>query len=92
MSDSVAIEGRKRDGVGKSYSRKLRKTGYIPANLIGKAQSSPIEIEAKWLSKAWQNGKTFTLKMDGSERQVKIQELQIHAASRKPLHVDLMDA
>tara|TARA_Y100001970_G_C13457172_1_gene473284 strand:- start:83 stop:367 length:285 start_codon:yes stop_codon:yes gene_type:complete len=92
MSDSqmITIEGNLRQQRKKSYCRSLRLAGKIPANILGKSESTPIELDSKWLSKAWQSGRKFNLKLGEDLRPVKIQELQVHATSRKALHVDLM--
>ena len=86
----IVIVGKSRSETGKSYTRKIRKNGLIPANLLSNGKASSLEIESKWLSKAWQNGKTFSLSMDGQNKMVKIHELQIDPVSRNPLHVDLL--
>ena len=87
----LTIDAQMRSETGKGYARKLRNQGKIPANLIGKAQSTMIELDPKMLPKAWQSPeRTFTLNLDGKTRQVKIQELQIHPVKRIALHVDLI--
>ena len=91
MSDNlVTIEGLHRKEKGKSYCTKLRAKGRLPANILEGGKSISIEIDPKWLSKAWLGGKKFNLKLDGKARVVRIQELQINAVKRTPLHVDLM--
>ena len=92
MSKSIIIPGKIREGRGKSAARKLRTKGWIPGNIIGteKTSSVCIELEAKDLSKAWQAGRQFELDLDGTKKLVKIQELQLNAAKRQALHVDLM--
>jgi ribosomal protein L25 (general stress protein Ctc) len=90
MSEVVTISANKREGRGKGYCRKLRAKGLIPANLIIKTGSVSLELDPKWLSKAWKAGKQFNLEIDGQAKMVKIQELQLNAVKRQPLHVDLM--
>lgn len=91
MSTQVTIEGTLRENSGKSYSRKLRSKGLIPANIIGQAKSQPIQLDPKWLSKAWkQNERKFNLVLEGETKQVVIKELQVHPVKRHALHVDLM--
>jgi len=86
----VTIEGKVRTGRKKGYARKLRLTGSIPGIILSKHGPTAIELETKLLSKAWQAGKVFDLLLDGQKKRVKIQELQIKAKKRTPLHVDLM--
>jgi len=90
MSDLVTISAEKREEKGKGYCRKLRAKGLIPANIIGKAASTSIELDPKWLSKAWKSGKQFNLELGGETKLVKIQELQLNAVKRTAVHVDLM--
>jgi large subunit ribosomal protein L25 len=91
MSVQLTIEGKAREGRGKGYARKLRANNMIPANLIGAAKSTPIELDPKWLSKAWkQNDRKFDLVLNGETKTVVIKELQVHPVKRNALHVDLM--
>lgn len=94
MSALITIKGRlrKEDEQGKNYCRRLRLQGEVPANLMDKTKSTPIALEAKLLSSAWKNGKTFQLDLDGGVRAVIIKELQIDAVKRDAVHVDLMFA
>ena len=91
MSERVTIQAEPRQETGKGASRKLRKQGLIPANIIGK-DSSKISLDPKWLSKAWKADKTFEMTLSGVTKTVKIQELQVHPVKRTALHVDLMYA
>ncbi len=93
------IEGRARkldngpEGVssGKSYTRKARAAGWLPANIIGKGKSQPIEIQPKLLEKVFMyGGRKFELELSGKKQMVKVHELQLHPVKRTPLHVDLM--
>lgn len=85
----VTINGFARDGRGKSYTRKARKAGRVPAVLNHQGKSTVLEIEPKLLSKAWQNERQFNLSFNGVSKKVKITELQIHPVKRTALHVDL---
>lgn len=90
MEDLVTIQGFLREETGKGYCRKLRQQDRVPANILGvEKKDSLIEIEAKWLSKAWQNGKKFNLKIGDEVKTVSIKELQISPVKRQALHVDL---
>ncbi|MEZ4742569.1 MAG: hypothetical protein R3B45_08990 [Bdellovibrionota bacterium] len=91
MSELVTISANKREQTGKGYCRKLRSRGLIPANIIGgKSGSVPIELDPKWLSKAWKMDRQFNLEFEGATKLVKIQELQLNAVKRSAVHVDLM--
>lgn len=92
MSELVTIEATRREGKGKSYTRKLRSRGLVPGNIIGeKNTSTMIEMDPKMLPKAWANNRQFNLSFEGKTQLVKIQELQIGARKRNVIHVDLMN-
>lgn len=86
----LSIHGRLRSGTGKGICRRLRAEGKIPGNILDNSKSTPIELDEKLLSKAWKGGKQFRLNLEGQERVVRIQELQINPVKRTALHVDLM--
>ena len=94
MSALITIKGRlrKADELGKNVCRRLRLRGEVPANLLDKTKSTPVALEAKLLSLAWKNGKSFQLDLEGASKTVIIKELQIDAVKRTALHVDLMFA
>jgi ribosomal protein L25 (general stress protein Ctc) len=86
----VTIEAELRQQTGKSYCRKVRKRGWIPANLMHESKATMIELDPKLLSKAWLGDKKFNLVLSGVTKVVFIQELQVHALKRHALHVDLI--
>ena len=91
MSEELLkIDGKLRSATGKGVCRRLRAEGKIPGNILVNSKSTPIELESKLLSKVWKSGKQFSLNLDGQERTVRIQELQINPVKRTALHVDLM--
>ena len=92
MSESkeLVIAATVREATGKGANRQLRKSGLIPAVLLEKGKTTNLQLDPKFLPRAWQNGKTFTLDFNGAQKPVKIQELQLHPVKRAALHVDLM--
>ena len=90
---NVSIEAALRTGTGKSYTRKLRKAGKIPAVLLENGKSTTLELDPKLLPKAWKSGdRKFNMVLEGKTVAVKIQELQVDPVRRSALHVDLMKA
>ncbi len=90
---NVTIEAALRTGTGKSYTRKLRTSGKIPAVLLENGKSTVLELDPKLLPKAWKSGgRKFDLVLDGKTFAVKMQELQIDPCKRTAIHVDLMKA
>ena len=47
---NVTIEAALRTGTGKSYTRKLRKSGKIPAVMLEKGKATNLELDPKLLS------------------------------------------
>ncbi len=90
MDALITIEGTVRTGSGKSYNRKLRRAGKIPANLMVKGQATALELDPKWLSRAYKTTKKFNLTFNGATKTVVIKELQVDAVKRTAVHVDLM--
>ena len=89
-AELVRINGRQRSATGKGACRRLRAEGKVPGNILEKSQSIPVELDGKLLPKAWKAGRKFSLNLEGQERVVRIQELQINPVRRTALHVDLM--
>lgn len=85
----VTIEVSKRQALGKSAVRKLRRAGKVPAVLNGKGKSTLLEFDPKLLSKAWKANRQFNMTFDGKTSLVSITELQLDPVKRLPLHVDL---
>lgn len=84
------IKGTPREKTGKTHTRKIRAGGKVPAVLNHAGKSQVLELDPKYLSKAWkEGGKQFDLEFNGQTKTVKITELQIHSVNRTPLHVDL---
>jgi len=89
----VTIEAQPRTGSGKSYTRKLRRAGKIPAVLLEAGKATSLELDPKLLPKAWKFGdRKFNMVLDGNTVPVRIQELQVDPVKRHALHVDLMKA
>lgn len=89
-TNQLVIAATDRADTGKGACRQLRATGLIPAVLLEKGKATNLQLDPKFLPRAWQNGKTFTMDYKGAQKPVKIQELQIDPVKRKALHVDLI--
>ena len=90
MSEKIVIEGKIRTETGKRATKSVRYDGMMPANLLGKGTAKSIMINPKWLGRANKTGREFTLDLEGSKQDVRIQELQIDHVKRIALHVDLV--
>ncbi len=89
-TELITIEATARESRGKGSARKLRVAGEIPANILENGKATAIQLNPKWLSRAWQNGKVFNLSFGGATKKVRMHELQIDPLKRVALHVDLM--
>lgn len=87
----VTIEAKAREVRGKGGCRKIRAQGLLPANVSALGKSVPITLDPKHLPRVVRemDGR-FLLSVGGHTREVKVQELQLEAVSRRPLHVDLL--
>jgi large subunit ribosomal protein L25 len=85
----ITIEGKHREVTGKGACRRMRRDGVIPAVLCHKGKTTMLEINPKFLARAWQNEKSFNLSLDGKVLPVRITELQLDHVKRTALHVDL---
>lgn len=97
--EDIELQVRPREGTGKEVSRKLRRTGLIPAVLYGGEQEAaqPIILDAKALQLAiTRAGESalFRIRVEGDSRQdrhVLLRELQIHPTRRTLVHADLYE-
>lgn len=90
MSELLTIEASLRTVTGKTYTRKLRKAGMLPAVLLEQGKATSLELNPKLLPKIYKFGKKFNLSFNGQVRPVFIQELQFDRIKRSPLHIDLV--
>lgn len=86
------IEASTRSARGKNESRRLRAAGRIPANLLDRGNSTPIEIDEREFEKLIASGlrssSKFKLKLNGAEQEVLAKEIHRHPVSGRILHVD----
>jgi len=87
----ITIAATAREPGGKSQARKMRREGQIPAVILAKAGNTNIQLDPKWLHKAYTaEGKVFNLTFGGKTQKAKVHELQLHPVKRVALHVDLI--
>ncbi len=76
---------------GKSQARKMRRESQIPAVILAKAGNTNLQLDPKWLHKAYTaEGRVFNLDFGGKVQKAKIHELQLDPVKRVALHVDLI--
>jgi large subunit ribosomal protein L25 len=95
MEMALTIKAEKREGVGKSVSRRLRREGKLPAILYGEGViNTPLILNKKDIfailkSEARENT-IFKISFDSESRDAMIKALQIEPASDELLHADLI--
>ena len=95
MSD-LTLAAERRDTTGSGPSGRLRNEGRIPAVLYGKGIDTPISItvDHREVRHAFQDKAnrllTFTLTVDGTPHQVKIQEIQRDPVRNTAAHIDFI--
>jgi large subunit ribosomal protein L25 len=94
MRKSFEVGAETRDDQGKGASRRLRRTGKVPAILYGgKGEPSNITLDQLKLLNVIEDEKFYssiiTLKLDGKDQQAIVKDIQLHPAKHQVLHVDL---
>ena len=91
-----ALNGKKRESVGKKASKMLRKEGMIPCNLYGEntVDGKPVAM-AFMISMAELRKVVYTpevyvinLNIDGEPHKAVVKEMQFHPVTDAVLHVD----
>lgn len=89
------IEASERSTRGKNEARRTRAGGRIPANLLNRGKSTPIEIDEREFSKLVAGGlrpsSKITLNLKGSGHEVFAKEITRHPVSGRIQHVDFFE-
>ena len=92
MSDKIELAAESRSDLGKGASRRLRRTGKIPAVVYGGGEPTSVLIEHKDLWKAQESeafySSVLNLVLDGKATDVVVKDLQRHPAKSLVLHAD----
>jgi len=94
MSTNFVVNAEKREDQGKGASRRLRREGLVPAIVYGAGKEpEAITLRHNELIRQLEEeafySQVLTLKVDGSEENVVLRDLQRHPAKPIILHVDL---
>lgn len=91
MAQKYQLQAEKRTVLGKAV-KKLRRTGFLPANVYGKGlESTAIQVNTKEFEAVFKEaGETglVDLTFDGATHPVLVKNLQMEYPLRTPLHVD----
>ena len=94
MRKSFEVSAETRDDQGKGASRRLRRTGKVPAILYGgRGEPSNITLNQLKLLNVIEDEKFYssivTLHLDGKDTPAIVKDIQMHPAKNQVLHVDL---
>ena len=95
MSESFELQAEVRSGQGKGASRRLRRSGKVPAILYGgEAAPQPVMLDHQRLLHSLENEAFYshilTVDIGGVKQQVVLRDLQRHPFKHRILHVDLL--
>lgn len=93
MSDRIVIEAEAREVTGKQVNQ-LRREGWIPGIIYGRADTRSVQMEQKALRRALRTvGTTHLadLSVGGKVHTVLVREIQQHATRGDILHVDFLE-
>ncbi len=93
MSDAFTLEAQPREDVGKGASRRLRREGLVPAVIYGGDKPpQSVTMSHNQVDRSLENEAFYshilTLKVDGTEEQAIIKDVQRHPYRRALLHLD----
>ena len=95
----ISLTGKKRAELGKKSSKALRKEGFIPCNLYGKAKEDGKPVALAFASSFSELRKLIytphiyvvNLTIDGVAHKAVMKEIQFHPTTDAPLHVDFYE-
>ena len=96
MSQSIELNASLRTELGTGASRRLRRPGdKLPGIIYGGADApQPVTLSVNEFTKAMQQEAFFSqivnVRVDGTEQQALVRDLQLHPVSEKVLHVDFL--
>ncbi len=95
MSSEFVVSAERRKDQGKGASRRLRRTGKVPAILYGAGKEPlPITVDHNELLKQVENEAFYshilTIDLEGSKEQAILKDMQRHPAKPFILHMDFM--
>ena len=91
----LVINSEKRDEIGKNASRRLRKSGRVPAVLYGEGVAgAPLILDKRDIFKILKSesgeNTIFKIAFEGGEADVMIKDLQVDSTTDELLHADLI--
>jgi large subunit ribosomal protein L25 len=91
MTEEIIIKANVRN-LGSAESRRLRKSGFLPATVRNGKDISYVAIDQKEFDKKYFDGSVFitplSLEIDGKKVTIIANDVDIHPVSDRPIHVD----
>lgn len=92
---SIALKAEKRENLGSSATRKIRKEGHIPAVIYSKKGNVNLSIQAREFEIEYLKGITLTsvieLEIGGKKTKVIAHKIDLDPVSDRPIHVDFLN-
>ena len=92
---SIALKAEKREKLGSSEARKIRRAGRIPAIIYSANGNVNFSIDAKEFDAEYLKGNSLTsvfeIELDGKKTKVIAQKVELDPVSDHPIHVDFLD-
>lgn len=95
MPQSIELNASLRTELGTGASRRLRRSGErLPGVIYGGDAPQPVTLSTNELTKAMQQeaflSQVVSVRVDGTEQQALVRDLQLHPVNEKVLHVDFL--
>jgi large subunit ribosomal protein L25 len=92
MMSELHIKANKRESVGKSHARRLRRLGDIPCTLYGAEEKSvSLSVSRHEFEKLLTETRSvFVVDVDGAEQRAVVKDIQYHPVKGLMIHVDFM--
>jgi len=90
---TIAIKGEKREGLGKSATKQLRKDGKVPCVIYGGSENVNFSVyEADFANLVYTpNSYLVRLEIEGNRKMAILQDMQFHPVSEAIRHADFME-
>lgn len=90
--ENLKIKAENRIEIGKSSSRRLRKSGYLPGIVYGNGESKKIKINHNLMLRCLEDNSFYsnilTLEIESSKEKVYLKSLSRHPSKKQILHAD----
>ncbi len=91
--EAIKIEGKKREKLGKKYTKQVRNEGLIPCVLYGGKEPMHFTVTANGVKDIIYTPNFYCaeINLDGSQYKAIIKDLQFHPVTDRILHIDFLE-